>query len=181
MKIECRLIREGGTKVEFGPTVYHFKPDPAFGGRHIADVTDEDHISRLLSISEAYKMVKTGTPAPVEPPKNKPPVEPTEPPAPPLPPVDPAVQTDGDGDQTGGDQTGGDKGDGDQTGGDQTGGDKGDGDQTGGGDKQTEADGLDAMDRAALVDLYQARFGSAPPARIGKQGLIAALREKADG
>lgn len=156
MKIECRLIREGGTKVEFGPTVYHFKPDPAFGGRHIADVNDEDHISRLLSISEAYKMVKTGTPAPVEPPKNKPPVEP---PAPPSPRVEPSAQTEGDADESG----------------------DGDGGQTGGGDKQTEADGLDAMDRAALVDLYQARFGSAPPARIGKQGLIAALREKADG
>lgn len=161
MKIECILKREGGTKVDFPSISYHFKPDPKFDNRHIADVSNEDHIGRLLSIREAYVMVKTATDFPVEPPKNKPaePVAPVAPAGPvgpgvpvaPVEPIEPVKQADPV--------------------------------ET---EAKTEAepvvaDGLDAMDRAALVEVYQNRFGSPPPARIGKQGLIAALREKADG
>lgn len=139
MKIACKLIREGGTKVEFGSKVYHFQPDPAFGGKHVADVSDKEHVGRLLSISEAYEMAENDAPAPtprqppVEPPKNQKPEQPEQ-----------DEQDDS-----------GDEGD------------------------ESQPDGFDDMDRAALVDIYTDRFGSPPPARIGKQGLIASLREKA--
>lgn len=143
MKIACKLIREGGTKVEFGSKVYHFKPDPEFGGKHVADVSDKEHVGRLLSISEAYEMADNDAPAPlqppVEPPKNQKPEQPEQP------------------KQTEQPEQNGDADEGDTS----------------------QPDGFDDMDRAALVDIYTDRFGSPPPARIGKQGLIASLREKA--
>jgi len=52
MKIICKLKRAGGTKVELGKTTYHFVEDK--DGDHVAEVTDEKHIARLLSIPEAY-------------------------------------------------------------------------------------------------------------------------------
>lgn len=54
MKIVCKVVREGGSKVEFPGKTYHFKPDPKHEGLHIAEVDDEAHIERLLSITEAY-------------------------------------------------------------------------------------------------------------------------------
>ena len=47
MRIECKLHREGGTKVEIDGTEYHFEPQA--DGTHAADVTNEDHIARFLS------------------------------------------------------------------------------------------------------------------------------------
>lgn len=54
MKILCKIIREGGTKVEFGKKVYHFKPEAPDGELHVCEVDDQGHIDRLLSITEAY-------------------------------------------------------------------------------------------------------------------------------
>jgi hypothetical protein len=56
MDIECKLHREGGTKVTLGNIEYHFTPQP--DGAHVAAVEVEDHIDRFLSISEAYKMYR---------------------------------------------------------------------------------------------------------------------------
>ncbi len=57
--IECTLIRPGGTHVPMpvadGKTInYHFKPlEP--DAAHIALVENEDHQTRFLAITEAYK------------------------------------------------------------------------------------------------------------------------------
>lgn len=53
MQIKCKLIRHGGTRVDFGNVEYHFKANAQ--GDHVADVTDEDHIDALLAIGEAYE------------------------------------------------------------------------------------------------------------------------------
>lgn len=53
MLIVCKIKREGGSNVEIGKKKYHFKPQEA-GGEHIAEVTDDEHIARLLAIKEAY-------------------------------------------------------------------------------------------------------------------------------
>lgn len=52
--IECKLRRKGGTFAEIGGTTYHFAPDNQ--DRHVAAVSDPDHIARFLSITEAYRM-----------------------------------------------------------------------------------------------------------------------------
>lgn len=60
MKIECLIRRKKGTLVEFKAdgAAYHFTPDEE--GRHVADVDNEKHAERLLSIKpEAY--IKYGT------------------------------------------------------------------------------------------------------------------------
>lgn len=62
MKIECKLKREGGSHIDFGSVVYHFAPDK--NGSHVAEVTDKDHIGRLLSINEAYQIADDDAPAP---------------------------------------------------------------------------------------------------------------------
>ncbi|MGE4072718.1 MAG: hypothetical protein AB7E72_16235 [Lysobacterales bacterium] len=55
MKIVCKVIREGGSNVEFPDgKKYHFKPDPNQNNLHIADVTDQKHIDWFLSVTEAY-------------------------------------------------------------------------------------------------------------------------------
>lgn len=56
MKIECLIIRPGGTKVDFDAPKrqYHFKPDAQFDGRHIAEVGETSHAAMLLRIREAY-------------------------------------------------------------------------------------------------------------------------------
>ena len=54
MLIECKLHREGGTKVQLNGKEYHFAPQP--DGSHVAEVTDEDHIAQLLAIPEGYKI-----------------------------------------------------------------------------------------------------------------------------
>jgi hypothetical protein len=62
MKIQCILKRTGGSHIELGGTNYHFAPQE--DGRHIAEVTDEAHISRFLSIPEAYRVVADAPVAP---------------------------------------------------------------------------------------------------------------------
>jgi len=48
MKIKSRIKREGGSLITIGDERYHFTPDEL--GRHIAEVTDPEHIERFLSI-----------------------------------------------------------------------------------------------------------------------------------
>lgn len=55
MLIECKLKRQGGSKVDIGGIVYHFKPntnDP--GDPHLCDVKDKLHAQRFLGIAEGY-------------------------------------------------------------------------------------------------------------------------------
>lgn len=54
MKIECILKREGGSKVEIGGTEYHFVQQP--DGAHVAEVSNNGHIQRFLSIPEGYRI-----------------------------------------------------------------------------------------------------------------------------
>ncbi len=54
MKIQCLGIRTGGTKVDIDGLEYHFAP--LEDGAHVAEVTDEAHIDRFLSISDHYKV-----------------------------------------------------------------------------------------------------------------------------
>lgn len=62
MKIECKLLREGGTFVELDGVEYHFAP--LEDGAHVADVEREAHQDRFLSISEAYRLYRgKGVPA----------------------------------------------------------------------------------------------------------------------
>ena len=56
MKIECILRREGGSKIELCGTEYHFAP--LDDGAHVADVENEAHQDRFLSISEAYRLYR---------------------------------------------------------------------------------------------------------------------------
>lgn len=71
MKIVCKVIRPGGTVVEFGHKKYHFKPETE-GGHHVAEVTDQAHIDRLLSITEAYVPLANADDAPVDEPAPEP-------------------------------------------------------------------------------------------------------------
>lgn len=56
MQIECKLKRDGGTKVDMGTAQYHFAP--LADGAHVAEVENEKHIDRFLSISEAYRLYR---------------------------------------------------------------------------------------------------------------------------
>jgi hypothetical protein len=58
MKIECILHRKGGTFVEMPGKTYHFAPTPD-DERHLAEVVNETHIERFLSIREAYRIART--------------------------------------------------------------------------------------------------------------------------
>lgn len=61
MKIQCILERKGGTVTDIGGVEYHF--EPLDDGAHVAEVENEAHIDRFLSISEAYKVYHgKGTP-----------------------------------------------------------------------------------------------------------------------
>jgi hypothetical protein len=60
MDIECKIKREGGTHVDMGSAQYHFTPND--DGAHVAEVLDEAHQDRFLSIPEAYRLYR-GTPA----------------------------------------------------------------------------------------------------------------------
>ncbi len=53
MKIECILKRQGGTVVDLGGKTYHFKPQD--DGAHVAEVADDEHVEKLLAVSEAYQ------------------------------------------------------------------------------------------------------------------------------
>lgn len=64
MKIVSILRRPGGTFIKLGTVAYHFAPDEQ--DRHVADVTDPDHIERLLDIPEGYCALEE-TPAAVAP------------------------------------------------------------------------------------------------------------------
>lgn len=68
MKIQCILERKGGTIAELGGIEYHF--EPLEDGAHVAEITNEAHIDRFLSIPEAYKIYHgelepKGKPAPI--------------------------------------------------------------------------------------------------------------------
>ena len=56
MKIQCTIIRDGGTTVDIGRTQYHF--EPLSDGCHVANVENQDHIDRFLSISDGYKLYR---------------------------------------------------------------------------------------------------------------------------
>lgn len=56
MKIECKLIREGGTIVDIGGVEYHF--EPLADGAHVAEVSNDDHADRFLAIPEGYKLYR---------------------------------------------------------------------------------------------------------------------------
>lgn len=58
MKIECILKRQGGTVVELSGKTYHFKPQA--DGAHVAEVADDEHIDKLLAVSEAYQPYSDG-------------------------------------------------------------------------------------------------------------------------
>lgn len=65
MKLQCKLHRKGGTRIDLHGTQIHFKPNEA--GHHVAEVTDKKHIERLLAIPEAYCIYDpetANTPAP---------------------------------------------------------------------------------------------------------------------
>jgi len=67
MQIECKLKREGGTRVPLGKTEYHFAP--LADGAHVAVVENEAHQDVFLGITEGYRMYRgaeTATAAPVE-------------------------------------------------------------------------------------------------------------------
>lgn len=84
MKIECKLQRDGGTHITLGQDEYHFSPQP--DGAHVAEITNEEHIDRLLSISEAYRLYRAEKPAKAGAPPadedNQPPAPVTDPAAP---------------------------------------------------------------------------------------------------
>ncbi len=58
MKIECILKRQGGTVVDLDGKTYHFTPQA--DGAHVAEVADDEHIDKLLAVSEAYQQYDDG-------------------------------------------------------------------------------------------------------------------------
>jgi hypothetical protein len=74
MRIQTTLIRTGGSHIEMADgTIYHFAPtdtDP----RHIAEVTKNDHVKRLLAI-DGYQLPEDA----LEPTDPLEPVDPLEP------------------------------------------------------------------------------------------------------
>lgn len=56
MKIQCILERKGGTITDIGGVEYHF--EPLEDGAHVADVENEAHIDRFLSISESFRVYR---------------------------------------------------------------------------------------------------------------------------
>lgn len=61
MKIECVLRRPGGTTVNIGGIDYSFAPDAR--GRHVAEVTQPEHIRAFASI-EGYRLITDPAPQP---------------------------------------------------------------------------------------------------------------------
>lgn len=57
MKIESIIQRPGGSFIPMGDVTYHFAPTDK-DGRHTAEVEDDDHIARFLSIREGYRLAK---------------------------------------------------------------------------------------------------------------------------
>jgi len=56
MKIECKIIRDGGSKVDIGGIEYHF--EPLDDGAHVAEVANPDHADRFLGIADGYKLYR---------------------------------------------------------------------------------------------------------------------------
>ncbi len=54
--IECRLVRQGGTKAEVGGTEYHFTPWT--DGAHVCAVDEPEHADIFLSITEGYRLYR---------------------------------------------------------------------------------------------------------------------------
>lgn len=54
MLIESIIHRRNGTKITLDDTTYHFVEDEH--GRHVAEVADENHISKLLGIREGFRL-----------------------------------------------------------------------------------------------------------------------------
>lgn len=67
-KIESKIKRPNGSKIDVGGVEYHFQPtnekDPA--SPHVCEVTDEEHIATFLAIREGFKLAgaKEEAPAP---------------------------------------------------------------------------------------------------------------------
>lgn len=55
MLIESLIRRAGGSEIDMVTAKYRFLPRG--DGRHVAEVTDRDHIKRLLSITEGFEAV----------------------------------------------------------------------------------------------------------------------------
>lgn len=65
MKIESIIRRKNGTTVPFNDgTVYKFQPEVE-GGPHVAEVTNQEHIDRFLSITEGFRAAEQPAQAPV--------------------------------------------------------------------------------------------------------------------
>lgn len=65
IKIESIIKRDPPTHITLGNKHYQFEVDEH--GRHVCELTDQAHIARLLSISEGYRLALDGAePAPVE-------------------------------------------------------------------------------------------------------------------
>lgn len=62
MDIESKIKREGGTIVDMGTAKYHFAPRE--DGAHVANVQDEAHADRFLSITEGYRLYRGTAAAP---------------------------------------------------------------------------------------------------------------------
>ena len=54
--IECKLHRKDGSIIPIDGIEYHFVPQP--DGAHVANVENEEHVDRFLSISEAYRLYR---------------------------------------------------------------------------------------------------------------------------
>ena len=57
MQIESIIRRKNGTRVTLDSTEYHFTPNAE--GAHVADVENDAHIQRFLSVSEGFKIYRT--------------------------------------------------------------------------------------------------------------------------
>lgn len=60
MKVESLIRREGGSLVTVGGVDYRFEPDES--GRHVAVVTNPEHLGKLLAIREGYRLVADAEP-----------------------------------------------------------------------------------------------------------------------
>lgn len=55
MQVQCKLVRKGGTTIEFGGKEYLFAPNDQ--GDHVAEITDEAALHRLINeIPTAYAL-----------------------------------------------------------------------------------------------------------------------------
>jgi hypothetical protein len=64
MNIECIIRRKGGSIITLSEKTYHFVPQE--DGRHIAEVTDENHVERFLRVPEAYRIARAPGSSPTE-------------------------------------------------------------------------------------------------------------------